>query len=110
MGVLMDMIVQSNRENSYRVLRELGALEDVSLIHKRTGDSRQLLRVPRENGTLYELGVSSKQVKPVKYSRQQAQYCNSLNGPSMQETRVDLFRVPRTCFMLLGVIFKVDQL
>ena len=33
---------------------------------------------------------------------------NSLSGPSKQEIRVNLIKVPRTCFMFLGITFKVD--
>ena len=103
------LVVQADGETLYRVLGELGA-QGMSWIRKWTGISRQLLEVPRKLLTLYELGVSSKQVKPIKYSRQQAPQCNSLTGPSKWETRVNLFTVPRTCFILLGIIFKVDRL
>ena len=61
----------------------------MSWIRKWTGISRQLLEVSRKLLTLYELGVSSKQVNPVKYARQQAPQCNLLSGPCKREVRVN---------------------
>ena len=93
--------------DSYRVFEELGAW----MMFFDTQMNRRLSTTTQgTKGRQSIFSVSSKQVEPVKYSRQQAPQCNSLSGPSKRETRVDLFTVPRTCFMLLGIIFKVDRL
>ena len=60
----MDFVVQSGGE---LLLSILGGIISF-LIDKKTGSSRQLLRVLRENRNSF--CISSKRVVPVKYSRQ----------------------------------------
>ena len=60
----MDFVVQSGGE---LLLSILGGIISF-LIDKKTGSSRQLLRVLRENRSSF--CISSKRVVPVKYSRQ----------------------------------------
>ena len=60
----MDLVVQSGGE---LLLSILGGIISF-LIDKKTGSSRQLLRVLRENRSSF--CISSKRVVPVKYSRQ----------------------------------------
>ena len=61
----MDFVVQSGGE---LLLSILGGIISF-LIDKKTGSSRQLLRVLRENRSSFY--ISSKRVVPVKYSRQE---------------------------------------
>ena len=61
----MNFVVQSGGE---LLLSILGGIISF-LIDKKTGSSRQLLRVLRENRN--SLCISSKRVVPVKYSRQE---------------------------------------
>ena len=82
----MDFVVQSGGE---LLLSILGGIISF-LIDKKTGSSRQLLRVLRENRSSF--CISSKRVVPVKYSREK----DSVNGgshskPSKRETCVNLF-------------------
>jgi hypothetical protein len=60
----MDFVVQSRRK---LLLSILGGIISF-LIDKKTGNSRQLLRVLREN--MSSFCISSKRVLPVNYSRQ----------------------------------------
>ena len=60
----MDFVVQSGGE---LLLSILGGIISF-LIDKKTGGSRQLLRVLKENSSSFY--ISSKRVVPVKYSRQ----------------------------------------
>ena len=78
-----------------------------SLIDRRTGGTRQLLRLLREKNYFC---ISSKRVAPVKYSRQK-KLCswNSLSSLSKQETRVNLLEYQELISAPWGV-FIVDQL
>ena len=60
----MDFVVQSGGELLLSILGDIISF----LIDKRTGSSRQLLRVLRESRSFFF--ISSKQVVPIKYSRQ----------------------------------------
>ena len=76
-------------------------------------DSHQLLAVPRENRTPYELDVSSKRMSPIKYSMQQALSVTptvvQASGRLMSTiwNTKNLIPIMRLEF---GVISKVDRL
>ena len=82
----MDFVVQSGGE---LLLSILGGIISF-LIGKKTGSSRQLLRVLRENRSFF--CISSKRVVPVKYSRQKDSVSKiPIVNLSKRETCIDLF-------------------
>ena len=82
----MDFVVQIGGRSH---LEYLGGIRGF-LIDKRTGSSRQVLRLLRENKSSF--CIPSKRVVPVKYSRQK-DYVSKIPivNLSKQETCVDLF-------------------